>query len=116
MIPSSGIIRVAKQEAEENIQAQPYRMSAVIYRGHKIIGIGNNKPYKTHPKAPTPFKTIHAEFDAILNATWAGFTTNKASIYVHRVRRDGLDGLAKPCKFCQRMLEWAGIREVYWSK
>lgn len=116
MIPSDAIIKLARRLAVNNDRAEPYKMSALIYDGNKVLGIGLNKPYKTHPKAWTPYKTIHAEFDAILDATRCDDRMNGKSMYVHRVRRDGLNGLAKPCVTCQRMLAWVGIREVHWSK
>lgn len=91
-----------------------FRVGAVVYRGHKILGKGYNKPEKTHPKARTPFNRIHAEFDAIL-----GIPKEKlkgASIYVHRWTRNGTYALAKPCVFCEAMLKAVGIKHIGYSE
>lgn len=112
------IIELAIKEAEK--VAFKFRVGAVIYhRARYVVGRGYNKPHKTHPKSFHPYKTIHAEFDAILNlgsyesGIWE---LDGASIYVHRLKKDGSPGLAKPCEACATMLAWAGIKNVYYSE
>lgn len=69
---------------------------------------------KTHPRSPSPWKFVHAEFDAILKA--ARMEKLEGSVlYVARYRKDGSYGLAKPCRHCQYVIGRVGIRKVYFS-
>lgn len=108
------IVELAIREAK---QAQyRFRVGAVLYYGkNDIVGFGYNKPHKTHPRSFHPYKTIHAEFSAILDCERNFGDPNGASIYVHRLKKDGSPGLAKPCEACETMLAWAGIKNVYYS-
>ena len=118
MIPENAIIESARDLAETHDIKYPHKVCAIIYdKRRTIVGVGLNKPHKTHPKANTPYKTIHAEFAAILDAERSyGLSGRKGlSIYVHRVRRDGKDGMSKPCRYCSVALSWAGVENVYWS-
>ena len=90
-----------------------FRMGAVIFKKNKILGFGWNKGSKTHPKANTPFKSIHAEFDAILNSKEK---IKGSSIYIHRLLRNNHPGLAKPCKFCEHLIKTYGIKEITFSR
>ena len=117
MYPNNATILYARFLAEANELADPHKMSAVFYKKNRIVAVGINQPYKTHPKAPTPYKTRHAEFNALmdLRKKVKKEDLSEYSIYVHRVRRNGSDGIARPCFCCQTMLEWAGISKIYWS-
>lgn len=82
---------------------------------------GYNRGQKTHPRSPHPYKSIHAEFDAVLGAVAMqglqfGWDLRGYKIYVHRLKRDGSDGLAKPCVWCQKMLDQVGIKEISYSE
>lgn len=121
MVPVN-IVYAAKSMALGSLHR--FRVGAVVYKGNKIIGWGYNKADKTHPKSFHPYKSIHAEFDAVLEAVWKlglkldsrlGPFLDDYSIYVHRLKKDGSDGLAKPCQWCQKMLDQVGIKEIYYS-
>lgn len=90
-----------------------YQMGAVLVAGRRVVSRGRNKPTKTHPKSTHPFKTIHAELDAILGVDRKVLVG--ATIYVCRVRAGGEFGLAKPCEHCERMLRELGVREVVFT-
>lgn len=120
MYPSNAIIKFTRNSAKQHRIDFPHKVVAVFYNKSTIVAMGFNQPYKTHPKAWTKYKTIHAEFDALMDLrrslTWGKYDLSKYSLYVHRVRRDGKDGLSKPCECCQQMLAWAGITDIHWSK
>ena len=110
--------RIIKEAIRQAIRSSyRFRVGAVIYDGNYIISRGYNKPNKTHPRANTPYSTIHAEFDAILKSQHyhtPGMLHN-ASIYVHRLWRTGQDGFAKPCQYCEVVLKQAGIKDINYS-
>lgn len=97
------------------INGYPHKVAATIFYRGNILSHGVNEPYRTHPKANTPYRTRHAEFNAVLYACRMGWELEGRSIYVHRIRRDGKDGIAKPCKWCAKMLEQVGITDIHWS-
>lgn len=118
---TSRIVGLAIREAETSTDR--FRVGAVVYRGSRILGLGFNSMDKTHPKSPHPYHSIHAEFDALLDAVnsqaytsfnWSE-TLHGADIYVHRLKADGTPGLAKPCVYCYQMLRMAGIRKIGYS-
>lgn len=103
--------------AEALSSTHKFRLGAVVYHKQAILGSGCNNHLKTHPKSPHPYKTIHAEFAAIIDAlgnNWPDSVSN-SSLYVVRVKADGSLGYAKPCKYCQFMLAQVGIKKSYWS-
>lgn len=89
-----------------------HKHGAVLVRKNSVIGIGFNQ-HKTHSKSTHPFKTIHAEFSAILNSQQESF--EGCELYVVRKRRNGELANSKPCISCARMLESLGIKKVYYS-
>lgn len=91
-----------------------FRLGAVIFKKNAIISTGYSKPTKTSPKSPVPFKSLHAEFDAIVGNSRDSL--KGASIYVHRLKRDDSPGLAKPCRYCAGMLASLGIKKVLYSE
>ena len=95
-----------------------FRLGAVVYDKSNILGMGWNDAIKTHPKSPTPYKTRCAEFNAILDSVdgWGYRMLRGASIYVHRLRKDGSPGLAKPCRYCEVLITWSGIKNVEYSR
>lgn len=117
MKPNRGIIELAIDEARKS--PHRFRVGAVIYLRDYRLGWGHNEHLKTHTKSPHPFKSIHAEFAAVLrSASRCGDSSlgeRGVSIYVHRLKLDDTSGIAKPCEWCQKMLDQAGIQNIYWS-
>lgn len=113
--PNNGIIELAIDEAR--LSPHRFRVGAVVYHRAYRIGWGHNEHLKTHTKSPHPFKSIHAEFAAIMDSVSRDGkeSIRGASIYVHRLKLDHSSGLAKPCEWCQKMLVQAGIKNIYWS-
>ena len=106
------ILLYAKEAARKSVGR--FRLGAVIFKKNAIISSGYNKPGKTSPKSPAPFKSLHAEFDAIVGNSRDSI--RGASIYVHRLKRNGNPGLAKPCQYCAGMLLGLGIKKILYSE
>ncbi len=104
--------KLAKNLAQKS-NHHKYKYGCILFHRHKIISTGWNIK-RTHPKSPHPWKHTHAEFYTIL-----GVPANElegASIFVYMERKNnGSKGIGKPCKFCNRMLEDCGIKEVIYS-
>jgi len=60
------------------------------------------------------FIRLHAEVSALLSLDPSSID-NKTTLYVYRIRRDGHQGLAKPCDVCIRFMQSMGVRRVYFS-
>lgn len=91
-----------------------HKIGAVIVRKNKVIGLGFNKPKKTHPQSPNAFKTTHAEFDALWSCSKQDL--KGAIIYVYREHKNGCVASAKPCKDCDTLLKYSGIKRVYYTE
>lgn len=89
-----------------------HQMGAVLVKKNKVVSFGFNSS-KTHCKSNTPFKSIHAEFSAILVAGLKDLSQHE--IYIHRNRKDGSLGEAKPCIHCEHMLKSMGIKKVHYT-
>lgn len=90
-----------------------HQIGAVLIKKNKIVGTGFNKPYKTHPLSNHPFRTIHAELDAILDADKEDI--EGSTIYVYRQHRNGSLATAKPCEHCQELLKRYNIKKVCYT-
>jgi deoxycytidylate deaminase len=90
-----------------------FRVGCVIVRGSKIVSFGWNDGVKTHTKSNHPFKSLHAEADAIISARREDLSG--CSAYVARLRKDGSIAIAKPCQFCEAMLRKVGIKQVFYT-
>jgi len=87
------------------------QLGAVIVKGSQPIGLGFNK-LKTTPKSTHPWRAIHAETAAILNAKT---DISGCDIYIFRENKNGEMAMSKPCTYCHLMLVEAGIRRVYYT-
>lgn len=105
------IINLAAQAALRS--EWKWRVGAVVYKGSKILAVGTNSSLKTSPQSWHEFKSRHAEFNALIKVRREEL--KGSSIFVYRIGRDGQTHMAKPCKFCEKMLAWAEIKRVEWS-
>jgi tRNA(Arg) A34 adenosine deaminase TadA len=96
-------------------------LAACVVKRNKIISFGHNKN-KTHPlqnkftKHPEAIY-LHAEIDAIKNALKRVSTEDLmgSTLYVVRTKKNGSEGMAKPCKGCMQAIESFGIAEVVYT-
>jgi len=97
-----------------------------ILDGAKIISMGVNYTQKTHVKSEHSFRRIHSELDAILKVQIRGENKkyhmqnvaalfNSCTVANFRIMADGSVGMAKPCKFCEKLLEDLGFKDIWWS-
>jgi deoxycytidylate deaminase len=98
-----------------------FRVGAVITKSGGIISTGFSKTNRGSRIITSEFKcwesSLHAEADAILKI----LKTDKidklvgATIYVSRLKADGKCGLAKPCKYCNQLIQSVGIKKVVYT-
>jgi tRNA(Arg) A34 adenosine deaminase TadA len=96
-------------------------LAACVVKRNKIISFGHNKK-KTHPlqnkfnKHPQAIY-LHAEIDAIKNALKRLSVEDLAgsTLYIVRTKKDGSEGLAKPCSGCMQAIESFNIGKVIYT-
>ena len=89
-------------------------ISIIFNNKGQYVCAGFNK-LKTHPNSPHKYKTIHAEYDAVLHYPGPLYTLSSCFIVNVRVMKDGSYGLSKPCRSCQSFLEKVGVGSIYYS-
>lgn len=102
---------LAKQLAKKSLYH--HQIGAVVVKKNKPIGLGWNKPHKTHPLSRNAFKTVHAELDAIL-----GLSRDElrgADVYVYREYKSGAPATSRPCTHCKELLRSVGIKNVFFT-
>ncbi len=90
-----------------------HKIGAVVVKKNKVIGVGFNKPHKTHPRATNAYKTVHAELDAVLGLTLEEL--DGADVYVYREYKSGEPATSKPCPHCESLLREAGVARVFYT-
>lgn len=91
-----------------------HKIGAVVVKKGKDVGRGVNNPFKTHPQSTNPFKTVHAELDAILSVVDKNDLIG-ATIYVYRQHKNGQPACSKPCPHCEELIRRSGIRRVCYT-
>jgi len=94
------------------------------YRKSKLIGIGQNNPEKTNPKAihlakkfniELYYPYLHAETDLISRLLNNYYIDNNLSIVIIRLNKRGELRNSKPCKKCYQIMQALDISKIYWS-
>ena len=92
------------------------RMGAALYSGNKLLSVGYNLFYKTHPKytfyenGEKFHKNVHAEWMALLKRQH--YSNTNLIMYVYRELDNGDLGCSEPCNMCYNMMEVAGVSKV----
>lgn len=89
-----------------------------ILRKKKIISMGVNVTFKTHPMAKKyqhRFFSQHSELNAILNFPFKYRTLCNYKIVNIRIRQDGSLASSKPCKACALLLKDMGFKKIFFS-
>lgn len=102
---------LAKKLASKSDHSQ-HRLGCVISKKNRIVSIGWNK-LKTHSKSPHKFKSIHAEFSAILGIDPEEL--KGSDIYIYRQRRNGVPANSFPCESCFNMLQSICVKNIYYT-
>lgn len=88
-----------------------WRVGAVLVKGGRVLGTGSNR-YRNNPaQVSLGGVSYHAEAVALAKSG----DVEGATIYVARVTRSGLIGLAKPCDMCQELLHEHGVHTAVWT-
>lgn len=107
------VMEIAKKEALRS--TMHYKHGAVIYRGKEIISVGHNYDFgqtTLHGKY-----SVHAEVDAIMNATKAKKDIKGATMVVIRIawKRHNKYVNSKPCNNCTNYIIKNEIGTVFYS-
>lgn len=89
-----------------------HQLGSVIVRRNNIEGVGWNSS-KTHPRSPTRYQRIHAEFSALLSTGREDLTG--CDIYVYREVKNGQIANARCCVDCIKMLKQVGIKRMFYT-
>lgn len=94
-----------------------YRLGAVVFVNHPNdpvpYGLGHNS-YNSHPlTAFYEYPHMHAETHAMIEA--GTDFINGYSLFVTRIRKDGRQTMAKPCKHCIALMKHVGLKNVYYT-
>ena len=110
------MIRKAIRQAEKS-QFTRARVGAVIVRGGRILGVGSNRVRYYHQQRTHPHRhiqSLHAEIAAILDVRNPS-QLKGSTMFVARIKKDGSLALAKPCAYCQRVINNFGIKRVVFT-
>lgn len=103
-------LRYALAEARKAPHHQ-WKVGACLVRGGNIVGTGFNR-YRNSPAiVGASGVSYHAEEVAIRRAG----STDGTTLFVARITKSGMLGLAKPCQRCQQLALEAGVSTVYWT-
>lgn len=89
-----------------------------ILMKRRVVSIGWNLTFHTHPMAKKyghRFSSIHSELKAIQNFPYPPAMLSKCKIVNIRIMKDGSLGIAKPCRFCTRMIKELNIKETWFT-
>lgn len=94
-----------------------------VYQGN-VIGIGCNCN-KTHPmqkkynkyrkQSDLMLPKLHAEISCINSIRHLDINFSKVKLYIYRIRKDQLYGLARPCPSCMAAIRDLEIRDIYYT-
>jgi deoxycytidylate deaminase len=109
-------LNIAREESLLSDHHQ-YKLGACIVKGNKLISIGRNFRYKTHPitfKYYSKVKTQHAEANAMFKVRPRS-KLNGAQLFVYRENKNGEPAISKPCKHCLALMRYFEIKEVFYT-
>jgi tRNA(Arg) A34 adenosine deaminase TadA len=99
-----------------------YNLCAIIVGGGKVLSTGYNKHSRNgfvqsleiYDKSTKPFINTHAEVDAIQRIR-SKIDLTGCKIFIARVKKTGIVGLARPCPICEMVLYRYGITRAYYT-
>ena len=88
-----------------------YKLSAIIFDNkYHVINSGYNRWLLIGHREKIPFRTsIHAEADAIIGTSRQELYGSSILVFRNNY------GLAKPCQHCQKLIDIAGIKNIFYS-
>ena len=103
-------LELAKKEALKSKYVM--RVGAIIVRKGTVVGRGFNQLRHTS-KAKTAWPSVHAEVAAILSTSKR--LLKKSTIYVYRIKKDGTQGLSKPCAYSTAMILFLSLKTIVYT-
>ena len=94
-----------------------------VYQGN-IIGIGYNcnkthtiqKKYNRYRiSSDSMLPKLHAEINCMNSIRHLDINFSKVKMYIYRIRKDQLFGLARPCLSCMAAIKDLGIKDIYYT-
>lgn len=85
---------------------------------NKVVAFGINNSFKTDPlanKFGTRFDSIHSELALLKTIGFSKQLLQDCDWFNLRILPTGGFALAKPCKFCVDLLQYFGVREVWYT-
>ena len=101
-----------------------HQIGCVIVDKHRIISSGHNSNTKCHSlQAELDIKhfncmstgKIHAETSAIIPLLKTRGDFSRATLYTHRVHKDGSLAMARPCDRCMTLIKQLGITKIKYT-
>lgn len=105
------LVRLAKRLIIKSTHHQHHH-ACLIFKKSRLISTGYNQ-LKTHTKSLHPFKSLHAETHAIINA--GDIDLKGCTAFIYRERRDGTMGNSRCCPSCEESLRTVGITDIIYS-
>jgi deoxycytidylate deaminase len=109
----SGYLKIARKMAIQSTGM--FKLGSVVAKSGRFLARGMNYYDKYNPIARAYFKfpTVHAEVDALNKLSPENI--RGATIYVFRIRKDGMPAMSRPCYRCMNTMRALGIRKVIYS-
>ena len=108
-------LEIAKREAQDSCFT--HKHGAVLVKGGSVLNKSyNNRNFSSFMRRHVPDDeraTRHAELMCVLGLDRA--VTRGSTIYIVRVNKQGEYRLSKPCRFCQSVLRFVGVRKAVYS-
>jgi len=98
-----------------------FKLVCIIMNNDGVCGIGYNSPIPTTKLKGKGYRSIHAEINALKNATLnlkrrgTILPRGKYTAIVMRVRRNGTFGNARPCNRCISHFRTSGVDTIYYT-
>jgi deoxycytidylate deaminase len=91
------------------------RHVSIVARRNKIICVGVNNEFTTHPLSQSHARTIHSELHAIVKFPYIARELYKYTLFNIRIDRHNRICNSRPCKPCQNLLAAYAIGRVYYT-
>jgi len=113
------IIQVARQAVKNKKMQDKFNHASIICNKGRILAIGTNNQYKTHPKSwqmEPEWPYIHSEISSIIKLkNKSGIDLSKCDLYNIRIGNGGNVLLSRPCLNCQKLIIAANFKKVYYT-
>lgn len=103
-------LSIAKKVSKKS-DHHSHKLGCIIVKGNKILGTGFNV-LKTHPHSPHSYKSIHAEYMAVISAN---YEVEGATAYIFREQKNGTLAMSRPCESCWKYLTKCGVKKVVYT-